>query len=83
MVTLTLADVDLHQPVVVQRVGGDRAFRRRLMEFGLVPGTSVTVEKVAPLGDPLELRARGCSLSIRAAEAEVIEVEPALDEAAD
>lgn len=45
------------------------------MELGLVPGTTVSVEKVAPLGDPLELRARGCTLSIRAAEARAVDVE--------
>jgi ferrous iron transport protein A len=72
---MTLADAEMHEPLVVQRVGGERAFRRRLMELGLVPGTRVSVEKVAPLGDPLEVRARGCSLSIRAAEARSVDVE--------
>lgn len=72
---MTLADAGLHEPVVVKRVGGERAFRRRLMELGLVPGTEVRVEKVAPLGDPLELVARGCRLSIRAAEARAVDVD--------
>jgi len=72
---VTLADAELRQPVVVTRVGGERAFRRRLMEMGLVPGTEVTVQKVAPLGDPLELRARGCTLSIRVAEARDVDVQ--------
>ena len=72
---VTLADIAQHQPVVVKRVGGERSFRRRLMEMGLVPGTRVTLEKVAPFGDPLELRARGCTLSIRAAEAKRVDVE--------
>jgi len=72
---MTLAEAALDTPVVVKHVGGERAFRRRLMELGMVPGTQVTVEKVAPLGDPLELRARGCALSIRAAEARAIVVE--------
>lgn len=71
---ISLAEVELHQPVIVRRVGGERAFRRRLMELGLVPGTEVRVEKVAPFGDPLELLARGCRLSIRAAEARAVEV---------
>ena len=71
----TLADVPLGQPVVVKEVGGERAFRRRLLELGLVPGTAVTVRKVAPLGDPLELLARGCALSIRRAEAQQVAVE--------
>lgn len=71
---MTLADAGLHKPVVVTAIGGERAFRRRLMELGLIPGTRVTVEKVAPLGDPLELRARGCSLSIRSTEAASVQV---------
>ncbi len=73
---MTLADAALDAAVVVKHVGGERGFRRRLMELGLVPGTRVTVQKVAPLGDPLELRARGCTLSIRRAEARVVDVYP-------
>lgn len=74
--TMPLADVGLGRAATVRRVGGERGFRRRLMELGLVPGTTVTIEKVAPLGDPLELVVRGCSLSIRAAEARAVEVVP-------
>ncbi len=70
----SLADVPLGTPVRVASVGGERAFRRRLMELGLVPGTEVVVAKIAPLGDPLELEARGCTLSIRAAEARAVTV---------
>ena len=70
----TLADIPLETPVVLVTVGGERALRRRLMELGLVPGTTVTVVRVAPLGDPLELSARGCNLSIRHAEASQIRV---------
>jgi ferrous iron transport protein A len=73
---MTLADAPLREPMLVVRIGGERAFRRRLMELGLVPGTKVRVEKVAPLGDPLELSARGCTLSIRAAEARAVDVAP-------
>lgn len=72
---MRLTDAKQRQPMVVRRVGGERAFRRRLMEMGLVPGTIVTLEKVAPLGDPLELSTRGCTLSIRAAEASAVDVE--------
>jgi Fe2+ transport system protein FeoA len=71
-----LADVALGQVVTVQHVGGERAFRRRLMELGLVPGTAVKLVGVAPLGDPLELLIRGCSLSIRGAEARNVVVAP-------
>ncbi len=71
---MSLADVALGTAVEVASIGGERGFRRRLMELGLVPGTKVTVKKIAPLGDPLELEARGCTLSIRAAEAREVRV---------
>jgi ferrous iron transport protein A len=70
----TLATVPTATPVVLQQIGGERGFRRRLMELGLVPGTTVEIVRVAPLGDPLELRVRGCNLSIRRQEAELIVV---------
>lgn len=60
--------------VVIERVGGERSFRRRLLEMGLVAGTEVRVLAVAPLGDPLELEARGGRLSIRRREAALITV---------
>jgi Fe2+ transport system protein FeoA len=66
---MTLAHARVGERVTVERVGGERAFRRRLMELGLVPGTQVEMIGVAPLGDPLELLVRGCSLSIRRGEA--------------
>lgn len=62
-------------------MGGGRSFRRRLLELGLVPGTVVQVRSVAPLGDPLELRVRGCRLSIRRAEAAGITVVATAQEA--
>jgi ferrous iron transport protein A len=66
---MTLAHAARGQQVTITRIGGERAFRRRLMELGLVPGTRVELVGVAPLGDPLELLVRGCSLSIRRGEA--------------
>jgi Fe2+ transport system protein FeoA len=71
-----LAEVAIGTVVVVEEVGGERSFRRRLMELGLLPGTRVEVKGVAPLGDPLELLVRGSSLSIRRAEARLIGVRP-------
>jgi len=71
---MTLEQVAVGTSVVVESVGGARAFRRRLMELGIIPGTQVEVVRVAPLGDPLELSARGCNLSIRAAEAREVQV---------
>ncbi len=74
MSPVNLAETPLRSRVSIEQVGGERAFRRRLMELGLVPGTSVEVTRVAPLGDPLELLVRGCSLSIRRAEASEVTV---------
>src|SRR4051812_29562105 len=72
----TLDQVVPGSSVIVEKVGGARSFRRRLMELGLIPGIKVEVLRIAPFGDPLELSVRGCNLSIRAAEANQVEVEP-------
>lgn len=60
--------------VRIEAVGGERGFRRRLMEMGLCPGTDVAITNVAPLGDPLEIEVRGGRLSIRRDEAAQIRV---------
>lgn len=65
-----LSQTPLQQIVHLTEVGGTRAFRRRLMEMGLVPGTAVQVVNVSPLGDPLELKVRDCRISIRRHEAD-------------
>ena len=67
---------EIHPGQIVQVVGisGQSSFRRRLLELGLVPGTRIELLRVAPLGEPVELLVRGASLSIRKAEASVIEV---------
>jgi ferrous iron transport protein A len=80
---MTLEQAAPGTSVVVDQVGGARAFRRRLMELGIIPGTRVQVLRVAPFGDPLELTARGCNLSIRAAEARMVLVRAVLDERTD
>ena len=66
---MTLAHAHVGDRFTIERVGGERSFRRRLMELGLVPGTLIELVGVAPFGDPLELLVRGCSLSIRKGEA--------------
>src|SRR5262245_47272883 len=71
---LPLSELPLRSRAKVLRVGGQPGFRRRLMEFGLVPGTAVEVVRVAPLGDPVQLMVRGCRLSIRRAEAAEVTV---------
>jgi ferrous iron transport protein A len=74
---MRLSEVHPGQAVEVVTIAGQSSFRRRLMELGLVPGTRVELLRVAPLGDPVELLVRGASLSIRKAEASVIEVQQA------
>lgn len=65
----SLAEVVRHRPVVIKQVNGERGFRRRLMELGLVPGAQVRITNVAPLGDPIEIEVRHGRLSIRRVEA--------------
>jgi ferrous iron transport protein A len=76
---MLLANASIGQVFTVTRVGGERAFRRRLMELGLVPGTRVEFAGVAPLGDPVKLLVRGCFLSIRRSEAASVEVAPVVE----
>lgn len=74
---MTLDKLPLGQEAVITAVGGEGALRCRLLDMGLIPKTRVRVEKVAPLGDPLELQVRGYSLSLRKEDAGKIEVEVA------
>ena len=74
---MTLDKLPLGQEAVITAVGGEGALRCRLLDMGLIPKTRVRVEKVAPLGDPLELRVRGYSLSLRKEDAGKIEVDVA------
>lgn len=74
-VTLSLAEIPLGRLARVTRVDGPRAFRRRLLEMGLVPGTEIKVVTVAPFGDPLRIEIRGGQWSIRKAEAAQIAVD--------
>ena len=59
------------------RLGGERSFRRRLMELGLLPGTPVRLVRRADVGGVLELEVRGCRVTVRRSEARLLEVEPA------
>ena len=71
----SLADLPVGGTAIVSRVRGERAVVRRLLEIGLVPGTQVTLRRVAPMGDPIELKVRNFALSIRRSEALGIEIE--------
>jgi Fe2+ transport system protein FeoA len=70
-----LSDLRPGQKAVILSVGGERRFRLRLAELGLIPGTQVQLRRRAPLGDPIEIRLRGYALSIRLKEARKIEVQ--------
>ena len=71
---MTLRDVSVGQTVKVTRLNGDGPVKRRIMDMGITKGVSVYIRKVAPLGDPIEVTVRGYELSLRKADAEMIEV---------
>ena len=71
----SLKEIKIGDSARVIKVHGEGAVRRRIMDMGITKGVHITVRKVAPLGDPLELTVRGYELSIRRADAEMIEVE--------
>ena len=71
---MTLNELEVGRTSKVVRINGDGAVKRRIMDMGITKGTEVTVRKIAPLGDPIELTVRGYELSIRNDEASRIEV---------
>lgn len=71
----TLKEVTVGNNAVVVKLHGDGAVRRRIMDMGITKGAIVNIRKVAPLGDPIEVNVRGYELSIRKADADMIEVE--------
>ena len=72
---LTLRDIEIGQSCKVIKLHGEGAIKRRIMDMGLTKGVVVKIVKVAPLGDPIEMNVRGYELSLRKADAELIEVE--------
>ena len=70
-----LKDISCGEKVNVTRINAKALLKRRLMDMGITKGTELTVKKIAPLGDPLEITVRGYDLSLRKADAEMIEVE--------
>ncbi|MBQ7308987.1 MAG: ferrous iron transport protein A [Clostridia bacterium] len=70
----TLKDVKVGKKAKVVKLHGEGALKRRIMDMGITKGVEITVRKVAPLGDPLEITVRGYELSLRKADAEMIEV---------
>ena len=73
---MTLDKLPLGQEAVITAVGGEGALRCRLLDMGLIPRTRVSMQKVAPMGDPVEIRVRGYELTLRLEDAKKIEIEP-------
>ena len=71
----TLKDVSVGESCVVVKLHGAGPIKRRIMDMGITKGVEILVRKVAPLGDPMELKVRGYELSLRKSDAELIEVE--------
>ena len=71
----TLTDIRVGDTVSVKKLHGEGAVKRRIMDMGITKGVEVYVRKVAPLGDPVEINVRGYELSLRKADAQMIEVE--------
>ena len=70
-----LSQAKIGDTVIVSRIHGEGSVKRRIMDMGLTKGVQLFVRKVAPLGDPIELTVRGYELSVRRADAEMVEVE--------
>ncbi len=70
----TLKDVKIGETVSVQKLTGTGAVKRRIMDMGITKGVEIYVRKVAPLGDPVEITVRGYELSLRKADAEMVEI---------
>lgn len=75
MCMATLREVKCGHTVRVQKLCGEGAVKRRIMDMGITKGTEIFVRKAAPLGDPIEITVRGYELSLRKADAEMIEVQ--------
>ena len=71
----TLKDAKVGQTVSVTKIQGEGAVKRRIRDMGLTKGTQIYIRKVAPLGDPVEVTVRGYELSLRKADAQMIEVQ--------
>lgn len=71
---MTLKEAKIGQTVTVKKLHGEGAVKRRIMDMGITKGVTISVRKVAPLGDPIEITVRGYELSLRKADADMIEV---------
>ena len=73
---MTLDQMPIGKTAVIRQVGGQGALRCRLLDMGLIPNTKVTVQKIAPMGDPMEIRLRGYELTLRLDDAAKIDILP-------
>ena len=73
---MTLAELKIGQSARILAVGGEGALRSRLLDMGLIPKTRLTLQKIAPMGDPLDIHIRGYELTLRREKAEKIEILP-------
>ena len=71
---MTLKDAKTGQTVTVEKLNGEGSVKRRIMDMGITKGVEIFVRKLAPLGDPVEITVRGYELSVRKADAEMVEV---------
>lgn len=73
---MTLDELPIGKTAIVKAVGGTGSLRLRLLDMGLIPHTQVTLEKVAPMGDPIQIQLRGYELTLRKEDAKKIELQP-------
>ena len=73
---MTLRELETGKSAVIRRVGGEGALRQHFLDMGMIPGAEVTVVKLAPMGDPMEVQVHGYELTLRLAEADQIDIEP-------
>ena len=71
---MTLGDAKVGSTVVVTKIEGDSAYKRRIMDMGITKGSELHIRKVAPLGDPVEITVRGYELSVRKNDAQCVQV---------
>lgn len=74
---MTLNDLKIGRSAVITAVGGEGPLRCRLLDMGLIPHTRITLQKVAPMGDPIQIQVRGYELTLRREDAEKIQIEEA------
>lgn len=70
----TLKEAKVGETVTVRKLNGEGAIKRRIMDMGITKGTEIYIRKVAPLGDPIEVTVRGYELTLRKADAEMVEI---------